>query len=226
MLISCLGVELTYLFTISVIWLGGSPILISMTYSVELLQFHLDVRSRVVADGLYGRCALRGLDCRLIADGWSLSILHWSPLQVRISRTPAVWSTARGCSFPEKWLDCQPVSPGALLRGYMLLTQGLHCEGQVLCFWPRGFIARVRCRLSSVAWAWGPRTNRASRLGIFEVIVSWRMHTVAVVFISSTSLSVYCSYCFIYLHLYLSAPYLSASLLTSTYVYLVLRVVV
>nr|CAD1842505.1 unnamed protein product [Ananas comosus var. bracteatus] len=54
MLISCLGVELTYLFTISVIWLGGSPILISMTYSVELLQFYLDIRSRLVADGLYG----------------------------------------------------------------------------------------------------------------------------------------------------------------------------
>nr|CAD1820349.1 unnamed protein product [Ananas comosus var. bracteatus] len=60
MSISCLEVELTYLFTISVIWLGGSPILISMTYSVELLQFYLDLRSRLVADDLYGRCALRG----------------------------------------------------------------------------------------------------------------------------------------------------------------------
>nr|CAD1825987.1 unnamed protein product [Ananas comosus var. bracteatus] len=44
----------THLFTISVIWLGGSPILISMTYSVELLQFYLDIRSRLVVDGLYG----------------------------------------------------------------------------------------------------------------------------------------------------------------------------
>nr|CAD1821704.1 unnamed protein product [Ananas comosus var. bracteatus] len=66
---------------------------------------------RWLFDDLYCRCALRGQDCRLVVDGWLLSISALiATARTHFTNTSSL-ATVKGCSFPEKWLQVPAREP-------------------------------------------------------------------------------------------------------------------
>nr|CAD1821477.1 unnamed protein product [Ananas comosus var. bracteatus] len=97
---------------------------------------------------LVTRCALRGSDCRLVADGWLLSILaSIATARTHFTNTSGL-ATARGCSFPEKWLEVPTREPGCFMRGLYAFRPGCYMRGSYT-FRTRVLYARVTYRLSS-----------------------------------------------------------------------------